>query len=145
MLIPPSQTIAEIAGDTMDLSSLVAFLGATDLVGLFEDAEGGPFTVFAPLNSAFEALGEDVLASLAAEEGLTTLTDILLYHVVVGELIGKGDLRFLDSIEMANGDTVSVSRRGKALNGSRRFVLQDIVANNGVVHVIDQVLIPPNM
>ena len=142
-MVPPSQTIAEIATSAGSFSTLLLALEATNLAGLVADAEAGPFTVFAPLDSAFAELGMEVLTAL--NNDLDTLENILLYHIVIGELIGRGDLRFLDSIEMANGDTVSVSRRGKVLNGSRRFVAQDIVANNGVVHVIDQVLLPPNL
>lgn len=145
VLVPPSETIAEIAGPVDDLSTLVSALDATGLLPLFQDPAQGPFTVFAPLDSAFEALGEDVLNALNAETDLATLTNILLYHVVVGEVIGKGDLKSLDSITMGNGDDVTVSNRGNALNGSRRFVANDILANNGVVHIIDEVLLPPNL
>ena len=139
------QTIAEIASGNEDFSTLVAALGAADLVGSFDECSDGPFTVFAPTNDAFAA----ALASLGltAEELLADtelLTSVLTYHVVDGA-VPAATVVTLDSATTLNGADVSIAVDGDAvvLNDSVNVVTTDITACNGVIHVIDGVLLPP--
>jgi transforming growth factor-beta-induced protein len=132
------QTITTIAGDTDDLSTLVTALEVADLV---ETLEGeGPFTVFAPTNEAFAKLPEGELEALLEDED--ALRDVLLYHVVPGELFAV-DVLARESLETALGATISVQADGPTLNETIGLVATDIAAKNGVVHLIDMVLIPP--
>ena len=104
----------------------------------------GPFTVFAPTDAAFEKLGQATLDSLLGD--IPTLTNILLYHVANG-YVGSGNLVGLNSVESLaeEGASIVVSTNGQRLNGNTRFISTDLIATNGVVHVIDTVLIPPNL
>jgi uncharacterized surface protein with fasciclin (FAS1) repeats len=131
----PIYPLAKEAG----LSTLVAAVKAAGLQGTL--ASPGPYTVFAPTNEAFAALGEETLAAVLADRAL--LTDILLYHVAAGELVAA-DVLSRSSITMANGETVTVNAGAVEVNGAG-IVATDIMAGNGVVHVIDAVLLPPSV
>ncbi len=140
-------SIAAIAVGNPDFSTLVAALGAADLVGAVSDCDGDPLTVFAPTNAAFEsALGS---LGLTAEEVLAdteTLSQILLYHVVAGA-VDSGTVVTLDSATTLQGEdvTIAVEGEGVVLNGSVNVTAVDIEACNGVIHVIDSVLVPPTI
>ncbi|MFN0097777.1 MAG: fasciclin domain-containing protein [Gemmatimonadaceae bacterium] len=134
-----SQTIVEIAlGDTA-FSTLVAAVVEAGLV----DALNGndQLTVFAPTNAAFAKLGLN--ANNVASLGKDALTDILLYHVTEGRR-GAISLLFTRRLKMLNGDRTQVrlTRQGLFVNQSK-VVAANISASNGVVHVIDSVLLPP--
>jgi uncharacterized surface protein with fasciclin (FAS1) repeats len=151
VLLPPAEegamgeeaapSIAEIAAGNEDFSTLVAALSAA---GLVETLSGeGPFTVFAPTNAAFEALPAGTLDALLADpQG--QLTDILLYHVVPGQVMAA-DVAMLTSADTVNGlpITIAAGDDGVFLNGGVKVVTTDIQASNGVIHVIDAVLLPP--
>ena len=136
-----SGTIVEVAAGNEDFSTLVAAIEAADLV---ETLNGeGPFTVFAPTNEAFDALPEGVLDALLLEENQDTLVSILTYHVVPGEVfstdITDGDVATVE------GQTVTLSTAdGVTVNGAN-VVTADVEASNGVIHVIDAVLLPPDV
>lgn len=139
------QSIAEIAAGNADFSTLVAAATAADLAGTLSDCEAGPFTVFAPTNAAFaealEALGltaEQLLADTA------TLTSVLTYHVVSGTVLAA-DVVTLDSATTLQGApiTIEVVDGAVRLNGDTNVVTTDLTACNGVIHVIDKVLLPP--
>lgn len=138
----PAQTIADIVVSNPDFTTLAAAVEAADLV---ETLSGeGPFTVFAPNDDAFDA----ALASLGitAEELLARedLANILTYHVVAGEFFAS-DVVTLDgqNVETVNGQTVAVSvRDGDVFVNEAQVVTTDVVADNGVIHVIDAVLLP---
>ena len=133
---PVAQSILEIAGGNAQLSTLVS---AVTGAGLLEALSGkGPFTVFAPTNAAF--------AKLAALPNGETLKKILLYHVVAGEF-SASDLKKNKTLETLAGESVKVGfvRGELILNDSVRVVIKDIKASNGIVHVIDSVLIPPSL
>jgi uncharacterized surface protein with fasciclin (FAS1) repeats len=136
-----SGTIVEVAAGNEDFSTLVAAIEAADLV---ETLNGeGPFTVFAPTNEAFDALPEGVLDALLLEENQDTLVSILTYHVVPGEVfstdITDGDVATVE------GQTVTLSTAdGVTVNGAN-VVTADVEASNGVIHVIDAVLLPPGV
>jgi transforming growth factor-beta-induced protein len=137
----PAGTIVDIAVSNPDFSTLVAAVGAA---GLVETLSGeGPFTVFAPTNAAFEALGVDTVNAVLADTDL--LTSILTYHVVPGALSSE-QVSAQSELVTVEGSTISVSAMDNSLmlNGNVGFVTTDIPATNGVIHVIDAVLLPPS-
>jgi LPXTG-motif cell wall-anchored protein len=140
-------SIAELASGTPELSTLVAALDAAGLVETFADCEGGPFTVFAPTNDAFAAALEAL--GLTAEELLAdteTLTTVLTYHVVEGA-VDAATVVTLDSATTLQGEDIAIAVEGDGvvLNDSVNVVTTDIEACNGIVHVIDGVLLPPSI
>lgn len=147
VITPPEKivvdgTIADAAIATESLSTLVTAVQAAGLVDALSDPEA-TFTVFAPTNEAFAALGEETITALLGD--IEKLTDILQYHVVAGSAIDS--ITALSQIgamvEMLNGDSVSVSVEGGVLKINNAAVtISDIVTNNGIVHVIDTVLMP---
>ena len=137
-----SLTIVDIAADDARFTTLVTALDSTDLVSSL--SEDGPFTVFAPTNEAFEALPDGALEDLIGAEDKSQLESILLYHVVEGSTM-SGDLA--DGEQMVptlQGDdlTIEVSDEG-VMVGDAQVVEADIEAANGVIHVVDGVLMPP--
>lgn len=133
--------IVEVASDTDNLSTLVA---AVQAAGLVETLSGeGPFTVFAPTNAAFEALPEGTVESLLQPENRDQLVKILTYHVVAGEVMST-DLSDGMMAETVEGSqiTISISDGGVSINDAN-VVAADVEASNGVVHVIDSVIMPP--
>jgi len=147
VLLPPaeeaaSNTIVDIAAADGRFTTLVAALQAADLV---ETLSGeGPFTVFAPTDEAFAALPAGTLDSLLLPENKQTLTDILLYHVVPGKVMAA-DAVTLTSAPSALGKelTITVKDGGVYLNDTVKVIITDIEASNGVIHVVDAVLLPP--
>ncbi len=138
-------TIVDIAASNEDFSTLVAALSAADLVDTLNTP--GPFTVFAPTNEAFAAALEAL--DMSAEELLSNtdlLTTILTYHVVDGMVLAE-DVVTLDSATTIQGEDISIAvvDGGVVLNDSVNVVTTDIVGSNGVIHVIDGVLVPPSV
>jgi len=120
------------------VSTLVAALQAADLDGTL--AAGGPYTVFAPSDAAFDALPAGTLDALLADP--QALAEVLLYHVVDGT-VRSGDLAGVVSAITLNGAPVLFDlSNGVAVNGAN-VTLADVEASNGVIHVIDAVLLPP--
>jgi transforming growth factor-beta-induced protein len=137
----PAPSIVEIATSNPDFSTLVAALQAANLV---EALSGdGPFTVFAPTNAAFEKLAASLHLEVADLLELDNLSDILLYHVAEGAVKAEQALE-IGTIPTLNGATVKAKLRGSDvfINDSK-VVTADVEASNGVIHVIDTVLIPP--
>ena len=123
-------------------TTLAAALGAADLV---ETLKGeGPFTVFAPTDDAFAKLPEGTVESLLLPENLEQLKSILLYHVVSGKVLAS-DVVTLTSAETVLGENVTIKvEDGKVfLNDTVEVIITDVEASNGVIHVIDAVLLPP--
>ena len=148
VITPPTPTIVDgtivdAAINTPELSTLVTALQAAGLVDALAD-ETKMYTVFAPLNSAFDKIDDDALTALLADTA--ALTDVLTYHVYTG-----GDVDSITAISltggevpMLNGDNVSVNYAdGKLWINNSEVVTRDIVTNNGTVHLIDTVLMPP--
>ena len=135
----PSTTVVDIIVGSEVHTTLAA---AVTAAGLVEALQGeGPFTVFAPTDAAFELLPEGTVEALLEDpQGL--LTDILLYHVVGAQALST-DLSDGMAITTLNGEevTVSITEEGVFINGAQ-VILPDLMAGNGVVHVIDAVLIP---
>ena len=135
-----AQDIVALASATPELSTLVSAVQAAELV---ETLQGeGPFTVFAPTDEAFAAVGQDTLDTLLGPEGKDQLTDVLTYHVVSGELTAA-DLEDGQELTTVQGATLPVSVDGDQVRvGDATLAMADVEASNGVVHVIDAVLLP---
>ncbi len=143
VLLPPSDlpSIAEIAVEDGSFTTLVTALEAA---GLVETLSGeGEFTVFAPTDEAFAALPEGLVDTLL-EDPEGDLTNILLYHVIDGIFFAE-DVVVLESATTLLGQdiTITVTDDGVFINDTVMIVVTDIEASNGVIHVIDAVLIPP--
>ena len=138
VILPPG-TIVDIAVDNADFSTLVTAVTAAELA---ETLSGeGPFTVFAPVNAAFDALPEGVLTGLLAD--IPALTDVLTYHVAAGYFAAE-DVLELTSLAMVNGDTAAIALvDGAPTIGGASIVATDIPASNGVIHVLGDVMLPP--
>jgi transforming growth factor-beta-induced protein len=132
------QTIVDIAVADGRFETLVAALTAADLAGTLQGE--GPFTVFAPTDDAFAALPEGTVEALL--EDIPALTDILLYHVVPGNVMAA-DVVALDAANTVQGQAVAITVDGDSVMvNDSQVVITDIEAANGVIHVIDAVLIP---
>ena len=135
----PAVDIAMTAQATTIHNSLVAALAQAELVTTLQGE--GPYTVFAPTDDAFAEAGID-LAALDNEEGKALLTDILLYHVVSGEVPSSAVTDGLVA-GAVNGDDLTFSVGEGVMVNDANVVLADVPASNGVIHVIDKVLMPP--
>ena len=134
-------TIVDVASNTEGFSTLVAAVGAADLVDTLNSE--GPFTVFAPTDDAFAALPPGVLDALLLPENKDTLAKILTYHVVPGAVMAA-DVTDGD-VATVEGQTVTLSTAdGVTVNGAT-VIQADVVADNGVIHVIDAVILPPDV
>ncbi len=138
---PAPQTIVDIAVADGRFSTLVAAVLAADLA---ETLSGeGPFTVFAPTDDAFAKLPAGTLEELLKPENKQTLTDILLYHVVAGKVMAA-DVVNLSEAETALGEPVNIKvEGGNVFINDAQVIITDIEASNGVIHVIDTVILPP--
>jgi len=149
----PNKSIVENAVNSKDHTTLVAAVKAASLV---ETLQGkGPFTVFAPTNAAFNALPAGTVETLVKPESKATLTKILTYHVVAGNMTAD---KLMAAIKAGKGTaslkTVSGGTLKAMMNGPKNIVLQDekgnvstistydVLQSNGVIHVIDSVLMP---
>ncbi|MDN3646347.1 fasciclin domain-containing protein [Pontixanthobacter aestiaquae] len=148
----PAGTIVEVASGNEDFSTLVAAVGAADLA---ETLSGeGPFTVFAPTNAAFEKLPEGTVDGLLKPEAKDDLTGILTYHVVSGKTMAEAlDAAILDGrgkaeLTTVQGGTLTAEASmgtvtlTDAAGNTATVTAADIEATNGVIHVIDTVLMP---
>ena len=135
-------TVVGIASSSDDFSTLTA---AIEAAGLTETLSGdGPFTVFAPTNAAFEALPPGTVDTLLKPENKAVLTKILTYHVVPAKAVST-DLSSGD-VATVEGSPVKVMVEDSGVKVNEANVVQaDIMASNGVVHVIDKVIIPPGL
>ena len=136
-------------GDIVDVATAAGgfktLLQAATAAGLVDTLKGaGPFTVFAPTDAAFAALPAGTLEALLKDPA--KLKDILLYHVVAGKVTADQVVK-LTSATTAEGKTVKITVKDGAvyLNDNVKVVTTDIPASNGVIHVIDAVLLPPSM
>ncbi len=141
----PSKNIVQNAVNSKDHTTLVA---AVKAAGLVETLEGkGPFTVFAPTNAAFGKLPAGTVDSLVKPENKATLTKILTYHVVPGKLAAS-DLKDGMKLKTAEGEQLTVKHQdGKvwiidAKGGSSMVTISNVNQSNGVIHVVDTVLMP---
>ncbi len=138
-----AQDIVDLAAGNENLSTLVAAVKAGGLVDVLKS--DGPFTVFAPTDDAFAALPAGTLESLLKPENKDKLVAILKYHVVSGKVMST-DLKNGMEAGTVEGEKIKVSlnNKGAKINNAN-VVAADVKASNGVVHVIDQVILPPSM
>ncbi len=139
---PDPNTIVDVAVADGNFTTLVAALQATGLDETLDD-ENGSFTVFAPTDAAFALLGQETIDALLADTD--TLSDILSYHVIAGEVDSSAAIASAGTtVEMVNGDFVGLSLSGdNLLINTATITTVDITTDNGIIHVIDAVLIPP--
>ena len=132
--------IVDTAVAADDFNTLVA---AVQAAGLVDTLKGeGPFTVFAPTDEAFAALPEGTVASLLEPENRDQLVAVLTYHVVPGRVMAA-DVVGLDSAETVQGQSIDIQVSGDSVMvDGATVVATDIETDNGVIHVIDQVILP---
>jgi uncharacterized surface protein with fasciclin (FAS1) repeats len=133
-------TIVDIAAGNADFSTLVAALKAAGLVETLSGA--GPFTVFAPTNAAFAKLPAGTVESLLKPENKAKLTSILTYHVVAGKVLAA-DVVGLKSAKSVQGGVIKIDASNGVKVNDATVTATDIVGSNGVIHVIDSVIMPP--
>ena len=135
-----TSTIVDIASKNGSFNTLVAALKAADLVDVL--AGEGPFTVFAPTDEAFAALPEGTVETLLKPENKALLVKILKYHVVAGEVpsakIQSGKVTTVEGTPVDVSVAEDVIKVNKA-----KVILADVKASNGVIHAVDQVILPP--
>jgi uncharacterized surface protein with fasciclin (FAS1) repeats len=139
VILPPSGSIAEVLTEDGRFNTL---LTAVEAAGLVETlSEGGPFTLFAPTDRAFSRLPVGTVPALLGD--IPQLTDILLYHVVSGRVF-SGDVVGLSEAPSVQGEEIGISISGGnvLLNADATVTEVNILANNGVIHVIDRVILP---
>ncbi|GAB4039687.1 fasciclin domain-containing protein [Spirosoma gilvum] len=148
----PSKNIIENAVNSKDHTTLVA---AVKAAGLVETLSGpGPFTVFAPTNKAFDKLPKGTVETLVKPENKQTLTGILTYHVVAGRMSAEDLMNAIKAgggkatLTTVAGGTLTAMQKGKkieltdAKGGMSTVTIPDVFQSNGVIHVIDTVLMP---
>lgn len=148
----PSKDIVSNAVNSKDHTTLVAAVKAADLVATLQSA--GPFTVFAPTNAAFDMLPAGTVTTLLMPENKATLSKVLTYHVVAGKLNAVDIAKKIKegngsaTLTTVAGGTITLSMEGKKLaikdeNGGTAYVtIKDVSQSNGVIHVVDHVLLP---
>jgi uncharacterized surface protein with fasciclin (FAS1) repeats len=135
------QSIVEIAVNDGRFDTLVAAVVAADLA---EPLSGGEWTVFAPTDDAFAKLGLDA-SNVASTFSKEDLTDILLYHAIPASVSSAQAKTLLGDVTMANGQIAGLKYFDDSLwvNDDSRVIIQDIMAANGFIHVVDNVILPP--
>lgn len=149
----PTMDIVDNAVNSADHTTLVAAVQAADLVATLKTA--GPFTVFAPVNDAFENLPDGTVESLLEPENKDALANVLTYHVVAGRIDAAGLMEMISSgggqatMQTVSGGTLTASMNGPhnvviwdAQGNSANISTYDVYQSNGVIHVIDAVLLP---
>lgn len=148
----PTKNIVENAVNSKDHTTLVA---AVKAAGLVETLSGtGPFTVFAPTNQAFDALPAGTVETLLKPENKAKLTSVLTYHVVPGKLNSWDLVKMMKdgngsaTLTTVQGETLTIKPNGSAImitdesGGTAKVTIADVNQSNGVIHVIDKVLLP---
>ena len=148
----PNKNIVENAVNSKDHTTLVAAVKAAGLVETLESA--GPFTVFAPTNEAFNKLPAGTVDNLVKPENKATLTKILTYHVVAGKMDSKALMAKIKAgggkatLTTVQGEELTIMMKGKNIEvkdskgGVALVTIKDVYQSNGVIHVINKVLMP---
>lgn len=131
--------VVKVAVGSADHTTLVAALKAAEYVDVLSNA--GPFTVFAPVNAAFDALPAGTVENLLKKENQADLRNILEYHVYVGKL-NPDLLQDGQSLGMVNGDNASITKVGDEIKINGAAVKGTVDASNGIIYIVDQVLLP---
>lgn len=133
--------VVQIAIGSKDHTTLVTALKAATLVDALSNA--GPFTVFAPTNAAFEKLPAGTVEGLLKPDQKDALSNILEYHVYVG-VINTENMRDGQTLGEVNGKNITINvKDGKYMVNGKANIIASIRASNGIIHVIDEVLLPP--
>jgi uncharacterized surface protein with fasciclin (FAS1) repeats len=131
----------QIASGSKDHTTLVTAIKTAQLVDALSNA--GPFTVFAPTNAAFEKLPPGTVEDLLKPEKKDALSNILEYHVYVG-VMKTENMRDGQSLGQVNGKNITINvKDGKYMVNGKANIIASIPASNGIIHVIDEVLLPP--
>ena len=148
----PTKNIVENAVNSKDHTTLVAAVKAADLVATLQSK--GPFTVFAPTNKAFEGLPQGTVETLLKPENKSKIASILTYHVVPGKLSSMdlmkmaGENKGKVTLKTVAGENIYIFMKGKKLmvtdenGGVGNITIADVAQSNGMIHVIDKVLLP---
>ncbi|WP_207491907.1 fasciclin domain-containing protein [Aridibaculum aurantiacum] len=148
----PSKNIVQNAVNSKDHTTLVAAVKAAGLVETLQGA--GPFTVFAPTNAAFDKLPKGTVETLVKPENKSTLTSILTYHVVPGRISSADLVKMIKqnggtfSAKTVEGDEITFMQKGNniflkdAKGNKSKVTIKDVNQSNGVIHVIDTVVMP---
>ncbi|MEH6706186.1 MAG: fasciclin domain-containing protein [Galbibacter orientalis] len=148
----PTKNIVENAVNSKDHTTLVAAVKAADLVETLQS--DGPFTVFAPTNKAFDALPEGTVEMLLKPENKEKLQAVLTYHVIAGKMDAKALMDAVKNgmgkamLKTVNGEELTVMQKGKKLwimdakGNKAKVTIADVYQSNGVIHVINTVLLP---
>ena len=149
-----SNTIVDVAVSNKDFSTLVAALKAADLVSALQGS--GPFTVFAPTNDAFAKIDAETLGSLLEKKNQKVLANILTYHVISGKLAAADVVAALEKgkgsvvLTALNGEAITVMQKDGKIwlkdsnDNYSEITATDVMADNGVIHVINTVVMPKN-
>jgi uncharacterized surface protein with fasciclin (FAS1) repeats len=133
----------DIVDTAVDAGSFTTLVAAVEAAGLVDTLKGeGPFTVFAPTDEAFAALPAGTVEDLLKPENKDQLVKILTYHVVPGKVM-SGDLSNDMKAATVEGGEVTIMTEGGVMVNDATVVTPDIEASNGVIHVIDKVIMPP--
>ncbi len=147
-----SENIVGVAAGNDNFTTLVTAVKSADLVGTLSSE--GPFTVFAPVNSAFDALPDGTVANLLKPANKATLTGILTYHVVSGKYMAGDVIKAIKgnngmfNVKTVQGGTITLSLSGDkvmlkdAKGNMAEVVIADVAASNGVIHAINAVVMP---
>jgi uncharacterized surface protein with fasciclin (FAS1) repeats len=139
---PAEKDIVVTAVEAGKFNTLVAAVKAADLVETLQSP--GPFTVFAPTDAAFDKLPAGTVEDLLKPENKAKLVEILTYHVVSGVVPASAVVGKKVDADSVQGSKIMIDGMdGVVLNGSAKVVTADVIASNGVIHVIDTVILPP--
>lgn len=144
---PTMMSVAEVAGNAAEFSTLAQAIEMAGLTEALDDGEN--LTVFAPTNRAFEKLPAEIRTELMKPENRSELAEVLRYHVAASrfmsdDLVARGETMNVGSVETLQGDRLSINAGQSALLVNEAAIVQaDIVASNGVIHAVDEVLLPP--
>jgi uncharacterized surface protein with fasciclin (FAS1) repeats len=137
-----AKDVVKVAAASADHSTLVAAVKQAELVDALSNA--GPFTVFAPTNAAFDKLPKGTVEDLMKPENKAKLQDILQYHVFVANL-STSLMQDGQTLNQVNGQNITIQKSadGKITINGKAHIIATVPASNGVIHVIDEVLLPP--
>jgi uncharacterized surface protein with fasciclin (FAS1) repeats len=135
--------VVKVAAGSKDHTTLVAAVKQAQLVDALSNA--GPFTVFAPTNEAFNKLPKGTVENLMKPENKEKLQDVLQYHVFLANL-GTTLMQDGQTLNQVNGQNISIEKTadGKVTINGKAHIISSIPASNGIIHVIDEVLLPPS-
>jgi uncharacterized surface protein with fasciclin (FAS1) repeats len=135
----------DIVDTALNAGSFTTLAAALEAAGLIDALKGdGPFTVFAPTDDAFAALPAGTVEMLLMPENKDKLVDILTYHVLAGQVMAADIAGKVTSVEMLNGGKATVDAQNGVKINEANVVTADVMASNGVIHMIDAVIMPAN-